>query len=95
MKKLTLDLDALTVDSFDVSPADRDSRGTVKGHDSDENDTWAVWCRQPSGITQGQSCLIGTCGASCQTCGYSCGGTCSNPTCFGDSCVCWTSPPYC
>jgi hypothetical protein len=86
MKKLTLDLDALQVDSFEPSATDRAPRGTVEGRESDQ--TWEVWCRQPNEFTQ-------TCDYRCQTNDYSCNGTCSNPTCFGDSCVCWTEPEYC
>ena len=32
MQKLSLDLDALTVESFDTAAADGDVRGTVDGH---------------------------------------------------------------
>lgn len=34
MKKLTLDLDALQVESFDASPPPAARRGTVRGNDS-------------------------------------------------------------
>ena len=34
MKKLSLDLDALQVDTFDPSPAEAAARGTVRGNDS-------------------------------------------------------------
>jgi hypothetical protein len=34
MKKLSLDLDALQVESFDASPPPAERRGTVRGNDS-------------------------------------------------------------
>ena len=34
-RKLALDLDSLSVDSFDTSPEMRDGRGTVRGHDTE------------------------------------------------------------
>ncbi len=37
MKKLSLDLDALQVESFDASPPPAERRGTVRG-----NDSWLV-----------------------------------------------------
>ena len=38
MRKLSLELDALAVESFDTTPAARDGRGTVRGNESDESD---------------------------------------------------------
>ncbi|HEX8696685.1 MAG TPA: hypothetical protein VF746_29980 [Longimicrobium sp.] len=35
-KKLSLDLDALAVDTFATTPAEGDARGTVRANDSDE-----------------------------------------------------------
>ena len=96
MKKLTLDLDQLRVDSFEASPVRRSSRGTVEAFDSD---TDAVDClpdtsnwRLPRGIggTQwGIACTgtnpQGTNAVSCYgTCdGPSCGGTCYEASCGG------------
>lgn len=83
MKKLSLDLDDLSVESFDTSVSDADLRGTVQGH--------ATW--QYNGCTAAQPCNPSsspdytedhTCDdVSCAySCGISCGGTCY------DSCHC-------
>jgi hypothetical protein len=51
MKKLTLELDHLRVESFDASPADPASRGSVQAHDLEES--YPIWaCKTPAGITQ-------------------------------------------
>lgn len=102
MKKLTLDLDALRVETFDTSPTSRGQRGTVKGHASDRN------CPTYDYPTLEQSCMLGSCHGSCDSCDYSCmpgdctigtggtgtvydpscGGTCNGGvTCFDSICV--------
>lgn len=83
-KKLTLDLNELRVESFECSPTGEDQRGIIKAM-SDWN------CPPGEYPTGGGSCIIQTCGYSCDTCDFSCGGTCGQGTCYGDSCVCW--PP--
>ena len=90
MKKLTLDLDALHVDSFEPAPAVRSLRGTVKGR---ESDTMEMWCREPNGFTDFDfSCMAASCIYSCITCGGSCDGSCA--TC--DSCdSCYTCNATC
>lgn len=81
MKKLTLELDALQVESFDVSPDQDQERGTVRAHDyTNDLDCWGD-----------NDDKLATCDYSCDTCDYSCNGTCGEGTCFGDTCVCW--PP--
>lgn len=88
MKKLTLDLDHLLIESFEPSSDSRSERGTVRAHDySDDLDCWRLPDPRWDSI-QGGSCY-GTCGYSCDTCNYSCGGTCGEGTCYGDTCVCW------
>ena len=88
-KKLHLDVDDLQVESFELVPAGGAQRGTVKGYETD-------WHCPPTDVnTMQQSCLIGSCAYSCETCDFSCEGTCGNTTCYGDDCPGWTDPPYC
>jgi hypothetical protein len=89
IKKLTLQLDALQVESFEVAPSGGEQRGTVKAYATE----WR--CPTDDYNTMAHSCIIDTCGYSCDTCDYSCEGTCGDTTCFGESCVCWTDPPHC
>jgi hypothetical protein len=101
MHKLKLDLDQLTVESFDTIVPDGTQRGTVQGF----------------GPTRFVSCVPGaaTCGISCEpgcdnsvggTCDPSCGGTCdATCNCTGNSCygtcaatcnvTCATCQTYC
>lgn len=91
MKKLTLDVELLEVESFDTSRGTNSSRGTVQGRDSvtgpQEPDTIAASCGcTPPGTqaTCGQATCGWTCAGGCTnvTCGeYTCGQTCPN-TCF-------------
>lgn len=89
IKKLTLDLDRLQVESFDVAPSAGDQRGTVKAYATDFR------CPTDDHPTMGYSCYIDTCGYSCDTCDFSCGGTCGQTSCYGPSCVCWTEDQNC
>jgi hypothetical protein len=73
--KLKLNLDQLSVDSFDTSTAQR-SRGTVRG----EQCTCYTNCTCPGCPTCDASCN-GTCGA--YTCAASCNGTCGAASCNG------------
>ncbi|HEU0012348.1 MAG TPA: hypothetical protein VFQ45_01620 [Longimicrobium sp.] len=96
MKKMRLDLDTLSVESFDTveTPAER---GTVHGHIPP--DTYARYCSD--GTTCVDSCFectdyascLGTCNATeCGTCATNCG------TCYDASCgytYCGTCDPYC
>jgi len=95
MKKLTLDLDTLRVESFEPSPVQRREGGTVHAH-AVVNDSQNVncWKLPPNDPTFGATCF--TCEYSCYgTCDYSCEGTCGQGTCYGDSCTVWTGPSYC
>ena len=80
MKKLSLHLDDLTVESFDTS-APAPARGTVQGHDHSDpsNCDNSGFCS-----CNGYPCDTYTCRCTDpDTCAYSCGQSCPN-TC--DSC---------
>jgi hypothetical protein len=81
MRKLSLDLDALSVESFDPAPPARSSRGTVHGHATwhHQGCTMYVPCNPISTptYTEDYTCDDPTC---YQSCDVSCGGTC-NVTC--------------
>ena len=92
MKKLSLDLNALAVESLDTVADAPEQRGTVHGH----GPTWpyngctaAQPCNPASSpdYTEDRTCDDATCFV---TCGVSCGGTCYN-TCGCPSQVntCW------
>ena len=67
MRKLALDLDALSVDTFETERRGAGARGTVRGHDS----------LDPGGGTQGDTCGL-TCPATCRpSCGDTCFWTCA------------------
>jgi hypothetical protein len=95
MKKLTLRLEDLRIDSFSTEPV-RKEKGTVFG----EQCTCYTNCSCPGCPTCDASCN-GSCGASCGgtcnatacgTCDQSCGGTCAH-TCY-DGCgytALWTN----
>ena len=91
--KLTLNLDDLTVDSFDTTVTEK-QKGTVFG----EQCTCPTQCTCPGCPTCDASCN-GTCGG---TCAASCNGTCNEPSCgyscFGtcaasDCAPCWDTDP--
>ncbi len=80
--RLVLNLDQLTVESFDTAAAD-EKKGTVFG----EQCTCQTACTCPGCNTCDASCN-GTCGATCYgTCG---GHTCDDPswTAGGPNCLC-------
>lgn len=103
MRKLTLDLDALCVESFDTGTGA--GRGTVRGNLAEagaigvirESDPWTC-AGDP--LSCGGSCDP-TCNRSCEgTCDRSCNGTCAGDSC--DTCLfvtcggCTSQPPeYC
>lgn len=74
MKKLSLNLDQLSVESFDTS-ARAKPQGTVRGFDITDTTCYELECGCISG---------GTCNTDCG--GYTCDGTCGEYTC-GNSCV--------
>jgi hypothetical protein len=77
MPKLKLDVNQLTVDSFDTATAKR-REGTVFG----EQCTCYTNCTCPGCPTCDASCN-GTCGGTCgATCDASCNGTCDD-SCYG------------
>jgi len=80
--KLALNLDQLTVDSFDTSTR-REPRGTVYG---EQQCTCPTACTCPGCPTCDATCDDATCAASCNgTCVASCNGGCGTATC-GVSC---------
>jgi hypothetical protein len=95
MKKLTLTLDDLRVDSFETSVG-RQERGTVIG---EQQCTCNTQCGQntcPGCPTCDYTCA-NTCPNTCwDTCDYTCGNTCGQYTCayqldppFGPWYPCW------
>jgi hypothetical protein len=99
MRKLTLDLDSLAVQSFETTPLDESVRGTVLGRGAIGVgvprqtypgcpsplcvDTPLASCDGSCVDTCYDSCA-GSCGSCIYSCGASCGGTCEN-TC-ADTC---------
>lgn len=74
--KIRLRIEALSVESFEVTEAMAERRGTVRAHESNP-DTSPVAC-----YTVKESCA-GTC-IVYDTCdGFSCNGTCHPATCTG------------
>jgi hypothetical protein len=91
MKKLRLNVDALTVQSF--ATADQaSSRGTVHG----EECTCPTNCTCPGCPSCGETCpntCAETCDdATCNTCDYSCWDTCQK-TCYTWICPCMPTEP--
>ena len=70
--KIKLRIEALSVESFQVTPAAAERRGTVRGH---ESATGPVECQ-----TLKESCE-GTCIVNDTCDGFSCNGTCHPTTC--------------
>lgn len=75
MKKITLSLDALRVESFSTTTRDAAPRGTVHGADGSED----------------TGCLAPSCGTCEPTFAYSCYGSCVGetcaPECTGEPCT--------
>ena len=96
--KLTLNLEDLTVDSFDTT-ATQKAKGTVFG----EQCTCYTQCTCPGCPTCDASCN-GTCGGTCEascngtcagaSCGASCYGTCEYVSCNYADCRGNTDPLY-
>jgi hypothetical protein len=89
MKKLKLDLDALSVDTFDPTPPEGE-QGTVLG---EQIAVTLVSCNAPC------ISLVGTCYASCLatciTCNLSCYRTCGVTCQFTCQYTCFTCRPTC
>lgn len=105
VKKLSLNLDELAVESFDTTKASRPA-GTVRGYGFTETTCNQIICDCPTGGTCdtdcGQyTCVDDTCGGA--TCGSSCVNicpptdagerTCNQPSCFY-SCACVSQAEY-
>jgi hypothetical protein len=86
MNKLKLQLDALSVESFDTSCQAREN-GTVLGEQATNTCPGCPTCAATCAYT----CDDATC-PNCPTCAASCNGTCAGNTCW-DSCgrTCWDS----
>lgn len=100
MKKLTLHLDELRVESFHTAPAGA-ARGTVRGNAptwycSEQIDcTYDYGCETQNATCGGGGSCEATCGASCNgTCGQSCYGSC-DATCFSCEYSCYESGCAC
>jgi len=104
MKKLSLDLDQLSVESFDTSAVGR-PKGTVRGFDITDSTCYEIDCGCISGGTCNTDCGQNTCDATCYdaTCaGDSCvnicvtgtAHTCNRPSCFY-SCTCPPATNFC
>jgi hypothetical protein len=98
MKKLTLTVESLQVETFETSdPAG--ARGTVRGNDTASNDTWC----EAYGCVSTQLQIVCTCTVQPEnSCDYSCQGTCNyeNDTCsylcegYSYDAHCPTAPAY-
>jgi hypothetical protein len=78
MNKLKLNLDQLTVESFNTDASGIARRGTVQAHSD--------FCVRTDNcvLTWGELTCGDTCDNTCNTCGASCGGGCgSGYSCFG------------
>jgi hypothetical protein len=97
MRKLTLNLDSLAVQSFETTPADAAGRGTVLGRAAAGPEPTRDCSMDPNCVYTDQASCKGTCDynetcydscyGSCGSCIVSCPGTCA-ASC-GDTC------PYC
>lgn len=98
MKKLSLDIDALAVESFDTLGDAMRRDGTVRGHGFTETTCQQLYCECPTG--SGESCQPELCETGDCTAAVGCGSgfhTCVQPSCFyscpgtcmpGDTCTC-------
>lgn len=78
MKKLSLDLDALTVDTFETA-ATGAAAGTVVGHAKTDRDTCAATCIQNTCLADCSEPTVNewTCWDTCGACPFS-----QEPTCI-------------
>ena len=95
MRKLTLQLESLAVQSFATTPAGPGG-GTVRGAGDTEPDTCAYSCNS---CAPDATCG-GTCPPACGSGGWgACGGTAgtcpgtAQPTCYGTACDTWCCTP--
>jgi hypothetical protein len=97
MKKLTLQVESLVVESFDTSRMPAADRGTVRGRDSwtepQEPDTIVATCGCPPPNT-GASCGAASCQWSCDPgCTATCGAATCNQTCPNTCYICGPQEP--
>lgn len=101
MRKLTLDLDSLVVQSFETTTQDGAARGTVLGRAVAgvlPRDTYPNGCPSPLCVDTPLASCDGSCGnscydscnASCASCNYSCDASCGG-TC-AETCAASCSP---
>ena len=94
MKKLSLSVESLVVESFDTMVQPMPGRGTVRGRDSEtepqEPDTIASTCTCPQNTLA--SCGAASCGAA--SCQWSCDPGCTAVTC-GEATCNQTCPDTC
>jgi hypothetical protein len=81
MKKLALNLDQLTVESFATDAAER-ATGTVRANDAYTDFISECPC---TALPQCGSPRAGTCDPA-GTCAYTCGDSCACPTMFDETC---------
>jgi hypothetical protein len=79
MKKIRLNLDALSVESFDTTAAEAKARGTVHGN----AESFQVYC------SDGSTCYESACGSCVSQCGSCNDATCGETYCGScDACSC-------
>ncbi len=85
MRKLTLDLDSLAVQSFDTGEDDS-LRGTIHGND---NTVWACTGMDPNCRSNydATDCMVSDLGTCAATCGSTCG--CTGSACPTNDQACW------
>jgi hypothetical protein len=82
MKKLSLRVEELAVESFDTTSAHRIRQGTVHAASVSEDTTCESEALTFCGSCGYSHCLDPSCGPPCEpTFAYSCGGTCIDETC--------------
>jgi hypothetical protein len=102
MRKLSLNLEALTVESFETDGSGA-VRGTVQGHYGTWKESAPLSCDYGCNTQQDGTCPSSapSCDASCDgtceghTCDASCNGTCPGQFTCDHTCGCPTSPPEC
>ncbi|HEY0017519.1 MAG TPA: hypothetical protein VGC13_14505 [Longimicrobium sp.] len=100
MQKLRLNLDALTVESFNTTDGDAAQRGTVQAHRP--TPTQSLECESFDYCGTGATdCGCGTAASECGTCATNCGtcatgcGTCYDATCGATYCGTCDCPCTC
>jgi hypothetical protein len=90
MRKLTLRIEELSIESFTATPGTPASAGTVHAHDSIQYcPSGPSYCGEHQCNTETGACSPTVCGSTCDaavatcaySCGYSCGGSCGSECC--------------